>query len=191
LLALESRPQDSRPTLALAAPPAPAGWEGPLPATQQWLPAFREADAQLHRVYRLEQRPVHLYMAYYRRQQQGAELINATNALHTADRWLHLGQGQRQVDLGVGKRVVNSRYLGTTGRERLLIWHWYQVAGSDTTSPLVAKLLEVWGKLTGQGAAVIAIATHGDLEQAAAGELLAEFLQDLGPEIEALLAQLE
>ncbi|MDX1656471.1 MAG: exosortase A, partial [Candidatus Competibacteraceae bacterium] len=55
LLALESRSQNIRAPLTLTAPPAPAGWEGPLPpATQQWLPAFQGADAQLHRVYRLE-----------------------------------------------------------------------------------------------------------------------------------------
>jgi len=76
-----------------------------------------------------------------------------------------------------------------SARQRLLVWDWYRVAGSDLSNPYVAKLLLARDKLLyrGDDAAVIMLATPYEIRTQAAEEALREFARAMLPSINAAL----
>jgi EpsI family protein len=102
-------------------------------------------------------------MAYYVKEEQGAELINQTMSLLGGEvRKNVLSENLRTaiVDghpLDIQESIIASAAYGTR-----LVWHWYWVEGQFTSNPYWAKLLQVKAKLWGQkkGAAMIIVSTN-------------------------------
>jgi exosortase A len=176
--------------VALAAPPAAPPWQGPVAGGDHWPPAFIGADGQLRQSYSLDGQTVDLYLAYYRQQRQGAELINSQNRLYDGKRWVYIGETGQTVLLAGGELAVRALRIAATGRQRL-VWYWYWVGGWTTTSPITAKLLEAWDQLSGRhrGSALIAVATDYDIQTAEAEALLGQFLDTTAAGIQASLRQ--
>jgi EpsI family protein len=61
-----------------------------------------------------------------------------------------------------------------------VVWHWYDIAGQLTTSPIKAKFLEAWAHLADQagGAMLIAVAADSS-EPEKARALLLRFLNEM------------
>lgn len=174
-------------------PPVPAGaWSGaPQGPAEGWEPRFVGADAELHRVYTLDGRPVRLYLAYYREQRQGAELVNSSNALYDGRRWIFAGQDQRTVTLDGEPLAVRELTL-SSGNQRRLVWSWYRIAGRHTVSPVMAKLLQAWDRVAGhRGAAVVAMAVDYELDKAQARQRLEAFMDAMGPRVTETLIRAE
>ena len=87
-----------------------------------WRPSFRGADAELIQGYAAGDRRVDYFVAYYRRQRQGAEIVSWHNRTADEEAWLRAGSGQRTAVVeGAPMTVAYTRMLSnTTGR---VAWH--------------------------------------------------------------------
>ena len=172
----------------LIAPPAPFGWQKPQVGTAHWQPYFMGTDNTLAVTYLTDSgHSVYLYIAYYPREYQGAELINSGNYLFNDERWQYISNQQHVFQ----NSKINATRIRAHHKQRV-IWHWYRVAGVDTASPIVAKLLRAWDQLSGlhQGSAIIALATdYDDVRYDQAQALLEQFAEVLLPQLNALLNQ--
>ena len=176
-------------------PPAMGEWSGPLETLDNWKPLFQGADAQIHRVYTHDDgRRVHLFIAYYHQQRQGAELINSKNRLYDDESWSPMSAEPRSVSLKSNSVLsVHETRLRHLSDARRLVWHWYCVDGRETANPYVVKLLEVISRLRRghQGSAVIAVAVdYGNLRSDEAQTLLGEFLETMAQAIKNVVVDI-
>ena len=174
----------------------------PLSAAQGWRvipsgsgglkPHFINPRAQLQQEFEKDGRHVVLYIAYYRQQGQGRELVTSGNRLvQSNDKvWSVASSGRHWLARGASSAQVHRTELSSTG-PRLVVWHWYWVAGRIVTSDYLAKLLLVWEKLTGAGddSAVVVVATVKADASDAADKVLEQFLADAGSEIDETLSR--
>ncbi len=157
--------------IILAAPAVEKPWMGPVEAERNWQPQYLGADGEVRGAYRRDAAEVQLYLSYYVSQRQGKELVNDTNTLYNEAAWRRAARKEGEITLESGEtlKVREMELKSTRGAGIRLVWHWYQVAGRLTSSDYEAKLLQVWGLLSGQpGAAVMALSTrvHGGREEA-------------------------
>ena len=174
---LEGSPSEAKVRAGVPAVSAP--WAPVEEGAREWAPRFQGSDAEVKQGYAKGAQDVHLYVAYYRRQRPGAELVNYANVIEGGNQWVQTGQTDRQavVDgrpLTVRETTLSSRF-GTRQ-----VWSWYWVGGEFTANRYRAKLLQVKGPLLGgsRAAALIAIAAdHDGYHADTAAETLQEFLQ--------------
>lgn len=159
------------------------GWtrveaEGP-----SWLPRFPGADRIVLERYRAEDGAfVDFFVAYYVYQRQGAEAVYYANSFEDGRTWRRVERGQialRQEDLPAEARLDR---LASGAAQRLVV-SWYWIDGQFTASPLVAKLLQVRGRLLGSdpAAAVVAIAAEFHDGPGEAKETIERFLDGTAP----------
>ncbi|TPW17357.1 MAG: hypothetical protein FD130_686 [Halothiobacillaceae bacterium] len=144
----------SKPTYLL--PTVSSAWQKSPSPDEAWQPAYHGAVVQRVDYERVGQR-VALYAGFYATQSQESELINELNGIVDGKTWYIVpgrsGHLQRQNGPFLEQLIQNRE-----GRKQL-VWYRYYVAGYATTNRYVAKLLQVWGSLTGSyAAAVVAIA---------------------------------
>ncbi len=172
---------------ALAIPfDAPAGWHGPFEVSETEKPVFNGADGEVLTTYARGEQSVIFYAAYYRSQRQGKELILYSNSVYAPGVWRRLNTATAiiQHQGSQSKRVMELELHSSSGAPRVS-WYWYHVAGRFTTSPYLAKALQVWGLLTGRtDASVIAVATdhHSDINKAR--RILRDFVNNAGTILE-------
>ena len=174
----------------LARPAGAAGWSSETLPLTDWRPRYSGAAASSFELYRKGDRAVALYVGYYRGQRKGAELVTSGNVIVAQGDplWMNVGDSARTEDLGNGPVDMRETRL-RSARQRLLVWDWYRVAGSDLSNPYVAKLLLARDKLLyrGDDAAVIMLATPYEIRTQAAEEALREFARAMLPSINAAL----
>jgi exosortase A len=182
--AVSQRVAKGNPVLS-AIPPA-NNWIASDERVADWTPRYSGYATDLAQTYANGNRRVALYVAYYRNQQKGRELITSGNMLtRTKDwDWKQTSTGTDQVDWEDRKTTVGRAELA--GREtRLQVIHLFWVAGHVTSNPYFAKALHAIAKLQGLGddAALIVIyaPTGGDGELAR--ESLHAFAADMSPAI--------
>jgi exosortase A len=167
--------------VTLAPPLPPPGWSGPDPADGPWTPVYLGADASLLARYTRGSETVFAYLAHYRRERQGAELIYYANNVYDRRRWRPLRSDETQTTLYGEERIVRETEIQSveTG-DIVLVWHWYQVGDRVTADRNLAKLLRLYDllvKRSGSWVVVVATESHRDVEHAR--ELLAEFSEHL------------
>jgi exosortase A len=178
--------------IRLATPPsAAAGWSLEPQQEAKWRPHYRGAAASSLAVYRKDERSVAVYLAYYRDQRQGAELVSSQNLIAGAGDlpWTRMSESLRSEDLPSGRMELRQTRLASANA-RLLVWDWYRIAGYDLANPYVAKALLARDRLLGRGdqSAAIVLAAPYDANPEVAAETLRHFLRDMLPAIEAALA---
>jgi EpsI family protein len=170
-----------------AAPTVAAPWTLIEAADTGWTPAFPNAPWTRKLTYGDGQRTVDLFVAYYPWQNQGAEVVNPSNRIAPDDDWKRIGDRSATIVVDGAQLAVMATRIGRDGRQRMVL-QWYWVAGEMTGGAVRAKLLELWGLVSGQTpAAAIVVATDEDIEGHAA-ETLASFLASmsgLGATLEA------
>ncbi len=154
-----------------------------------WRPVVPGAGGRFHRSYAREGKIVDLYVAYFVRQRQGAELVGWGNRIADGRNWIWLSEGGEDIRVdGDTVRAAATR-MGIRKRRRL-VWHWYWVDGEFTGSRVLAKLLQARAKLLGgdRRAALVAVSAeeHGNRQNA--GAAMRAFL-DAAPSLGALLAR--
>lgn len=181
--------------VSLAGLPSGGGWQRVAnDRVPDWKPHYSGMRGELRESWANGNVPVGLYVAYYRNQGPGEELVNSENrVLKYKDRQWSVA-AHRELPVQVGGREVN--VLGTEiingAADRLLIWHWYWIDGHWTTSEYAAKLYQTLARLRGRGddsAAVMIYTSVGDGERNVAETALASFLRDKGGELGDSLAQ--
>jgi exosortase A len=161
-------------------PRAADGWGGPMAPAKPWDPDFRGADLTRHRVYQRNggDGVAHLLIIHYRRERQGAELVNNRNRLF-GEQWRLVGATKRP--LGIGSetsRKVRELRLSGESNDRL-VWTWYDIGGWTTGRPVLAKGFAAVNRLLGRpgDATLVAVAADFDLRPEQARERIRAFLK--------------
>jgi exosortase A len=174
----------------LAAPAAASGWSLEPQSAPQWRPQYRGAAASTLAVYRKGDRRVAVYVAYYRNQRQGEELVGSQNLIAGAgdSPWARIGESPRSEELPIGRvELRQTRLRSAAGR--LLVWDWYRVAGHDLSNPFMAKALLARDKLLRRGddCAAIVLAAPYEARPETAVDTLRVFTREMLPAIDDLL----
>lgn len=178
------------------APQVPAvaaadGWAEAPARLGDWKPYYRGYASELRQTYSKDGRDVGLYLAFYRRQVKGSELITSGNQLTAPDewKWTQLGRGSDSVEWSGRPERVETASL--SGRSMALeAFRLYWIAGSVTSSPYAAKALLAWSKLSGRGddAALIVMYAPRRTRDDDPGASLRAFAQAMSPSIERALS---
>ena len=175
--------------ITLIPPQLANGWRLAESYGDDWKPNFQTADATLLRTYVKGGRAVHLFIAFYRTQGDGHEVVNFNNRVYDGMTWMRVGSGSRVAPVeGAPLTVEYTRIL--RARAGRLTWSWHWVADSYTANSYHAKWLETKAKLFGgeRAAAEIVIAADYRETPAEAASLLQDFLNS-APPFRVLLAR--
>ena len=162
------------------APPAGQWQPDPHPLSDL-IPHYQGSRAGFTQTYTKDGKAVSLYIAYYRGQSRGHELVTSTNQLvTTTDRaWGNVGEVEKNLSIGNERLPLIEAVLRSSSM-RLLVWQWYWVDGHWVVNPYIAKLLEARDRLIDgrDDAAVIILATP---MQENATATLQDFVQQMLP----------
>jgi exosortase A len=163
----------------ISVPKGQLDWAGPSIPVDIWEPDYQQADQSVRRIYLSQDSAVQLLAIYYQQEHQGAELINSQNHLYDGHRWRRVAESRQVIPLGDDNLQVHETIMRSTNKLRV-VWHWYDIAGQLTTSPIKAKFLEAWAHLADQagGAMLIAVAADSS-EPEKARALLLRFLNEM------------
>ena len=171
---------------ALAAPVPAGGWKPEAVRLTDWVPGYYGQSARFHQAYGKETTRAGLYVAYYRNQRRGAELITSGNALVSGNErlWRNTGQIRRTHACGHGDLSLTEAKLRDSS-ERLLVWYWYWVDGQYTANQVWGKILQAKARLLGRGddAAVVIVYALDDDRPQAAEQTLNDFVEAMLPAI--------
>jgi len=176
---------------ALPAIASTSGWDAAPDALADWKPRYRGYAAELRQAFSKEGREVGVYIAYYRQQTKGNELITSANQLVVPEdwKWKQTGKGGDNIEWsGRPEQVERADLSGQT--KALQAYRLYWVAGRVTSSQYAAKALQAWSKLSGRGddAALIVIYAARRAHDDDATPSLRAFAQAMSPSIERSLA---
>ncbi len=183
---------ESRNTAAdfhIPAPAAVAGWSTAESFTE-WKPRYINPTDERQYSFSDGTGQVGVYLAFYGRQAQDAELINSQNVMVVQKHpvWREPSQAPRSVRVD-GRQIplIESRLESRT--QNLLVWHWMRAAGQDFSDPLLGKIHEALGVLRGagrEGFGIVVYAPYTDQPDAARARLQT-FLDAMLPSIDAAL----
>jgi len=173
-------------TKTMDAPLGAGGWELAVnDRVPEFRPHFRNTLSVAEQSYEKNGRQVRVFLGYYEKQREGAEMIAFGNAiLITLQRtgWTKLSE--RHVSSSDGEGVVETRLK--SNRSPLTVWHGYWVGGRWVDTEHQAKLYLALEKLLGRGdeSAVVVLfteAAEGPADDSAA--ILGQFLAAMRPSI--------
>ena len=169
---------------SLAGLTLPAGWSEAEPFTN-WKPAYVNASVERQATYALEDKPVGLYVGYYRNQDYQRKLVTSTNVLVASSdpAWLVVSGEREEVILdGMPLGVRTAELLRTDAAgQRLVVWQWYWIDGKLTASDIEAKLLTAIARLRGRGDDSAVIILYAPHQESATDSLPAFAMQVIGP----------
>jgi exosortase A len=177
----------------LSAPLDYGGWQRQTEQVTEWRPDYKGAAASIFETYSKDGQQVALFVAVYRNQKQGAELISSTNYLiHEQHRvWRKVGESWRGESSGRQSSLPLRQTLLRGHGQTLLIWDWFVVSGQDVVNPYVAKLLQARDQVLGRGddgVTIIVAAPYAETTAAAEGALR-DFIVAMRPSIDAATAK--
>ncbi len=181
-IAINKADQASEPSLAKLT--TPAEWQQS-DLLSSWKPVYVNPSAELHTAYRHDDKPVGLYIAYYRNQDYQRKLVTSTNTLASSSNhaWSVIRQGRTEINqagLPANLRTAQLNGKDTNPETRLLVWQWYWINGKLTASDFEAKLLTAFSRLRGRGDDSAVIILYANQESAS--ETLPTFaMQAIGP----------
>lgn len=179
--------------LSLELPATIGAWRGTEDPIAEWRPDYKGATAEASRAYHRNDRTVVLYIAYYRRQRQGMELINSVNSIIPLGKttvWRRGWEQERAVSVPGGTERVWETDASRPG-QRILLWHRFWSNGRYTSSQFTAKIQEVQSRMfTGKddAALVVMLAPYAETAKpSSAAATLSDFYAAAGPSVHALL----
>ena len=166
------------------------GWLSVPTNAATWKPHYSGYASDLSQTFQKNDRAVGLYLAFFRNQEKGRELITSGNLLVTKQefKWRQLTTGYDSVDWA-GARAEAYRAEIAGPDTRLEAYRLYWVNGAITSSDYVAKALTAWSKLRGRGddSALIVVYTKQPAPGRNATEALQDFMIAMSPSIERSL----
>lgn len=120
-----------------------------LPDSQEGVrPVFPGARATHQVTYLVDGEPVDVFIAYYRNQKQGSEMVSVLNKLEPTGDWSWSYSASAEPLPELPRRQLEG-YV-RNGRHAA-VHHLYWVGGMTTSNDLVSKLMQVLSRLRGQG----------------------------------------
>lgn len=188
---LESAPQEVQP-VAINTPAVAGPWRLEPGMSWNWKPHYIGADAEMSAAYRNAESgaTVGIFLEYYKRQRQGAELVNSRNLMVVQKHKIWRNVGEHSITVTVAGEPIEVRVTRLRSADtNLLVWHWLWIGEHYVSNPYLAKLYEVKTKLFGSrsdGAAIIVVTEYED-NKAPPAAALQQFLDDMLPSIETAL----
>jgi exosortase A len=182
--------QDQGLDVNLSMPEAQNGWRQAPTSLTPWRPRYLGMDAELEQTYVKDGRRVSLYLAYYRTQRQGAELINSQNVMVEQKHPVWSQVGNRPAQLQVrGEQLPIRKAKLRSAQQNLVVYYWDWFGGEYAANDYVAKLLEAKNTLLGgrTDAAGVIIAAEFETEATRAEALIKEYISDMYPAVETSL----
>ena len=176
----------------IVSPAAVNGWVADTAPFTDWQPHYVGPDGQHAAYYSKNGQRVMLYLAYYRTQRQGSELITSQNymIMQKHPRWSNIGEAGVNPALGtLPERVIQTRLRAP--EQKLLVWRWDQLDGRDMTNDYLSKLLLARERVLGNrddGAAIVVATPYTD-DVDAAKPVLRAFLHDMRASIATRLGE--
>jgi exosortase A len=189
---LQHRADSDPRVVQLTAPQDAGGWLRQGEQATEWRPSYKGAAASVFETYAKGGQQVALYVAVYRNQKQGAELINSQNVMihQKHEVWSNVGETRRAEAIGEAAVPLRQTLLRSAG-QRLLIWDWFSISGQDVVNPYKAKLIQARDRILGRGddgVAIVVAAPYADTP-AAAEQALRDFIATMRPSIDAATAK--
>ncbi|MDH5436923.1 MAG: exosortase A [Gammaproteobacteria bacterium] len=171
-------------SISLDAPVSNTGWLYQPADNPDWQPRYLGADKEIAGFYEKDKNKVGLFVEYYYKQEQGAELVNSQNVMVRQKHpvWHNIGESEITLDNQPFK--VRQTKLKSAGKN-LLIWDWYWLDGYSTSNSYIAKMLEAKDKLLQKNngaASIIIYAEYGENAEPAR-KMLYEFMQEMLPNV--------
>ncbi len=130
-----------------------------MPSGEGWRPRFERADMTQGLVIDCGGQPVDLFLAYYAREREGAELIQHGNRLADGESWTRLAASWHAADIdGLPATLRKEELFGRAAGDRLVL-AWYWIGGRAFARDWQAKAYRLYRKLIGEDepAALIAL----------------------------------
>jgi len=177
LVHLEQQTFNSAPVTVLL-PETIGEWRASSPVSK-FNPHFPGATATALKEYRNGSKSIGIYIAFFRNQRDGAEVVSSQNKLadEQKDEWNVINVSMRKIDDNNLQKVKQSRLRWNN--LNILAWQWYWIDNTLTASPYIAKLLQAKQRLSGEGvdgANIIIFARH-DAQPDEIASTMADFLE--------------
>ena len=168
-----------------------ADWTPSVESVLNWTPRYKGFASEIRQSFRKDGRVVGLYIAYYRNQEKGRELITSGNLLVASEdwNWKQVATGTDRVEwVSRSVSVATAEILGS--QARIEVFRLYWVDGRMTDSKYVAKARLAWSKLLGRGddSALVVMFTPVLAPDDDAPARLRAFAAAMSPSIERTLA---
>jgi EpsI family protein len=136
-------------------------WVTAEPQADEWKPRFNGVAEEIQETFTDGIRPVHVYLGYYTRQRNSAEMVSSQNLLFDRRRWHWVGEKAHLMTVdGQAVKVKAVLLRGKTTSRVVMSWYW--VDGSYTGNPVSAKLMQVKTRLLSHSSQGVAIALAAD-----------------------------
>jgi len=130
--------------------PALASCQEPGPWNLDWRPTLIGPDVELGGGYICESDVAHLYVAAYRNQSQGRELVADGHELVAPPVLALLERNSAEFAGASGERIRVAELRGYRDSRQLVIWYWYSFNGRHADSGAELKLREACAVITGR-----------------------------------------
>ncbi|HSQ59374.1 MAG TPA: exosortase A [Acidobacteriota bacterium] len=165
----------------LAAPAAAPGWMEQ-ETLAPWRPSFRGTTDEVRVSFASGDSLVDVYVGFYRSQRQGAELIHFENVVvpRNDETWRTVSEGSRSVVAG-SERLEVRETLVRSEIERYVVWSWYWLPDTFTSSQVAAKLLQARARILYRRdhAAVVILSAPYETDPETARARLRAFVSDM------------
>ncbi|MCW9024268.1 MAG: EpsI family protein [Gammaproteobacteria bacterium] len=147
--------------------------------TYDYQPHFLAASNMYSGIYKSGNDSVYCHISYYEKQEQGNELISSLNKISDDKIWIIKSREKYSVHVNKENINVDEVVINSLSGKSKVIWRWYYVSGNKTSSPIMAKLLGIWGVLKGDvDSASVVLATEAGVDISVAREKLERFLNE-------------
>ena len=164
----------SPPPIAIAAQDLGPEWRASPPVVEGWNPYYAGDPVRSRGNYSSGEDHLGWDVAWYGKQSQGVEVINAANYLvaEKTDPWRLKDAPVSTSGPASNPNATESILRERAGDGQLIVWQWYWVGGHTTVDRLLSKLYELNSLLRGHGnpgASILVftlVGAHEDLDQA-------------------------
>ncbi len=127
----------------------PTGWSAAADdRDEEWAPHLISVQSKVTRSYSSTEEQVSLSVIRYSDDRRGVELVNALNLVGVGSAWTVLSSGTRPAAID-GQHFPVTEYVISTGPEHRLVWVWYSVGDTLTSSPYRLRMLQARNRLMG------------------------------------------
>ncbi len=166
------------------------GWRLVDEPVTAWKPQLRDPLSETTRTFEKNARRVTVYVAMFDRPTPEAKLASSANRLvEPADpRWKQVRRGSAEASTGGGVVSVRTGTLVGQG-QRVIVWHWYWVDGTMTTSPARVAFLQILARIRGHSerSAWVIAATLQEDPASSHAPALETFFSDMLESVDASL----
>ncbi len=159
------------------------GWAVVYDNTDIWQPHFNGATQEQRIAYIKDGRKVEVYLAYYRKQEQDKEMINAANKFYDKEKFFRKNEYTKNFNF-VNGLILSVRVTEMTSKiNARIMYNWYLIGKTPVLNPLYAKILEAKDMFfdKNRGSLVVAISSEVVKTGEDSIRLLDEFMTDFYP----------